>query len=142
MMPSSSTMEFASCAPAGCASWRSGTWRAAFVSRLSNRHTDVDWQRRSALIPQIRIQTPSFSTATLTRSDAALAVVSALPSWGWVGVLRLIPRVLRDGVYTLIARNRYHLFGRHAVCDLGGLSFADRIIVETSLVSHHQYPKG
>jgi predicted DCC family thiol-disulfide oxidoreductase YuxK len=47
----------------------------------------------------------------LRRSDAALAVVSALPYWGWVAVLRLIPRALRDGIYTFIARNRYRLVG-------------------------------
>jgi predicted DCC family thiol-disulfide oxidoreductase YuxK len=66
----------------------------------------------------------------LRRSDAALAVVSALPYWGWVAVLRLIPRALRDGIYTFIARNRYRLVGRRTVCYLGNLSFADRIIVE------------
>jgi predicted DCC family thiol-disulfide oxidoreductase YuxK len=66
----------------------------------------------------------------LRRSDAALAVVSSLPGWGWVSALRLVPRSARDAVYTLIARNRYRVFGRHNECDLGGPSLADRIIVE------------
>lgn len=65
----------------------------------------------------------------LRRSDAALAVVGTLPGWSWVRALRWVPRPLRDLVYTLIARNRYGLFGRHDVCDLGGASIADRIIV-------------
>lgn len=65
----------------------------------------------------------------LRRSDAALAVVGALPGWSWVHALRWVPRPLRNLVYTLIARNRYGLFGRHDVCDLSGASIADRIIV-------------
>jgi predicted DCC family thiol-disulfide oxidoreductase YuxK len=72
----------------------------------------------------------------LLRSDAALAVVSALPGWGWVRLLRHVPRGLRDRVYSGIARNRYCLFGQHSVCDLGDASFADRVIVETPLPPH------
>jgi predicted DCC family thiol-disulfide oxidoreductase YuxK len=62
------------------------------------------------------------------RSDAALRVVSLLPGWGWVGMLRLVPRPARDLIYRLIARSRYRLWGRHAICDLGGERYADRII--------------
>jgi len=62
------------------------------------------------------------------RSDAALRVVSLLPSWGWVRVLQIMPRFLRDAVYRLIARTRYRVWGRHAVCDLGGESYADRVV--------------
>jgi predicted DCC family thiol-disulfide oxidoreductase YuxK len=62
------------------------------------------------------------------RSDAALRVVSLLPNLGWVRVLHLAPRFLRDAVYRLIARTRYRLWGRHAVCDLGGETYADRIV--------------
>jgi predicted DCC family thiol-disulfide oxidoreductase YuxK len=66
----------------------------------------------------------------LRRSDAALAVVSTLPRWRWVRALHLVPRAVRDVVYTLIARHRYRVFGRHDSCDLGGPLLADRIIVE------------
>jgi len=62
------------------------------------------------------------------RSDAALCVVSQLPGWGWVRVLHIVPRFLRDPVYRLIARTRYRVWGRHMVCDLGGAAFADRVI--------------
>lgn len=62
------------------------------------------------------------------RSDAALRVVSLLPGWGWVRASRVVPRPLRDLVYRGIARNRYGLFGRHDVCDLGGRDHADRVI--------------
>lgn len=62
------------------------------------------------------------------RSDAAIQIVSQLPGWGWVRILRVTPRVLRDGVYRVIARSRYRVFGRHAVCDLGNASTGLRVI--------------
>lgn len=50
------------------------------------------------------------------KSDAAIAVLSALPGWGWTRALRWVPRVLRDGVYDVVARNRYRWFGRSENC--------------------------
>src|SRR5258705_2740097 len=47
------------------------------------------------------------------KSDAALNVLCALPGWGWVRVLRTVPKPLRDAVYNLVARNRYRIFGKH-----------------------------
>ncbi|MEJ1967353.1 MAG: DCC1-like thiol-disulfide oxidoreductase family protein [Rhizomicrobium sp.] len=64
----------------------------------------------------------------LRRSDAALAVLAGLPRWGWVTALRLVPRPIRDAVYTPIARNRYRLFGRHDRCDLDPPWLAGRIV--------------
>jgi predicted DCC family thiol-disulfide oxidoreductase YuxK len=63
------------------------------------------------------------------RSDAALRVVSLLPKLGWVRVLHLVPRVFRDSIYRLIARTRYRVWGRHAVCDLGDQPYKDRIVI-------------
>ena len=55
----------------------------------------------------------------LLRSDAALRVASHLRApWGWLGVLRVIPRPLRDAFYSAIARRRYRLFGRRDTCFL------------------------
>jgi predicted DCC family thiol-disulfide oxidoreductase YuxK len=53
----------------------------------------------------------------LRNSDAVLAVWRGL-GWPWraLGVLRLVPRGLRDGIYGLVARNRYRLFGRRETC--------------------------
>jgi len=39
-------------------------------------------------------------------------------AWRPAAVLRLVPRVLRDAVYRLIARNRYRWFGRAEHCAL------------------------
>ena len=50
------------------------------------------------------------------KSDAALTVLSNLPGWGWVRTLRAVPKPLRDAVYSLVARNRYRIFGKYGAC--------------------------
>ncbi len=50
------------------------------------------------------------------KSDAALTVLSRLPGTGWLGVLKVLPRWLRDPVYDLVAQNRYRIFGRSDTC--------------------------
>lgn len=51
------------------------------------------------------------------RSDAALAVARRL-EWPWrlLSVAYLVPRFVRDPLYSWIARNRYRWFGRQTVC--------------------------
>ena len=62
------------------------------------------------------------------KSDAALTVLSYLPGWQWVRVLRAVPKLLRDAVYNVVARNRYRIFGKHDVCFLGDASFRKRVL--------------
>jgi predicted DCC family thiol-disulfide oxidoreductase YuxK len=62
------------------------------------------------------------------KSDAALTVLSSLPGWQWVRVLRALPKPLRDAVYSLVAQNRYRIFGKYEVCFLGDASFRNRIL--------------
>ena len=50
------------------------------------------------------------------KSDAALTVLGALPGWNWVGMLRTVPKPLRDAVYNRVARNRYRIFGKYEAC--------------------------
>ena len=50
------------------------------------------------------------------KSDAALTVLSNLPGWRWVRVLRVVPKPLRDAIYNLVARNRYRIFGKYEAC--------------------------
>jgi predicted DCC family thiol-disulfide oxidoreductase YuxK len=50
------------------------------------------------------------------RSDAALTVLSTLPGWQWVRVLFAVPKALRNPVYSLIATNRYRIFGKTEAC--------------------------
>jgi predicted DCC family thiol-disulfide oxidoreductase YuxK len=51
------------------------------------------------------------------RSDAAIEVVSRFGgAWRFFTVFRLVPRVARDWIYSMVARNRYRWFGRRDVC--------------------------
>lgn len=64
-------------------------------------------------------------TRTYMRSDAALQIVRRLRTpWPLLYGFVIVPRVLRDPLYTLIARHRYRLFGRRNTCRLP--SDADR----------------
>jgi len=50
------------------------------------------------------------------KSDAALTVLGNLPGWGWARVLFAVPKPLRDKIYSLVARNRYRIFGKFEEC--------------------------
>jgi predicted DCC family thiol-disulfide oxidoreductase YuxK len=62
------------------------------------------------------------------KSDAALTVLSNLPGRGWVRVLFVFPKPLRDAIYNLVARNRYRIFGKYEVCFVPDAEFRARII--------------
>lgn len=65
----------------------------------------------------------------LANSDAVLAIYEGL-GWPWraAALLRVVPRVLRDPMYRLVARNRYRLFGRRDTCWRPGPADADRLL--------------
>ena len=53
----------------------------------------------------------------LTESDAVLRIFSFLGGiWNLLAFGRLIPKPFRDGMYRVIAQNRYGLFGRRDSC--------------------------
>jgi predicted DCC family thiol-disulfide oxidoreductase YuxK len=55
----------------------------------------------------------------LTQSDASIHIMAAIGGlWRLVVVARVIPRSWRDGLYRLLARNRYRWFGRRGTCYL------------------------
>lgn len=62
------------------------------------------------------------------KSDSAIAAISALPGYAWVQMFRLVPKAVRDPLYSTIARNRYKWFGKNETCWLGGAKYADRVI--------------
>ena len=62
------------------------------------------------------------------KSDAALTVLSQLPGWSWVQVLFAIPKPLRDLVYSLVARNRYRIFGKYEACFVPDADLRARVI--------------
>jgi predicted DCC family thiol-disulfide oxidoreductase YuxK len=52
------------------------------------------------------------------KSEAALRIAHELPGWRWTWLFHVIPRVIRDAIYDLVARNRYRWFGRRDACML------------------------
>ncbi|HXD31998.1 MAG TPA: DCC1-like thiol-disulfide oxidoreductase family protein [Pyrinomonadaceae bacterium] len=53
----------------------------------------------------------------LARSDAILALGKELGGiWSMAVAGKVLPRVVRDGMYKLVARNRYRVFGKHESC--------------------------
>ena len=66
----------------------------------------------------------------LARSDAVLFGLQQFSGiWRAAGLLlRLIPRVLRDWAYRLVARHRYRIFGRYDSCPLPNQDTRDRFV--------------
>lgn len=62
-------------------------------------------------------------------SDAALGIARGLGGlWRMFGVLRLLPRPLRDRAYRLLARNRYRWFGKSETCWLPAPELRERFL--------------
>lgn len=64
------------------------------------------------------------------RSDAAIQIARHL-RWPWrvLGLIRFIPRPVRDRVYDAVARNRYRWFGRRESCMVPSPSISGRFLV-------------
>ena len=63
------------------------------------------------------------------RSDAALQLMSLIGfPWSLAAVFRIVPRPLRDAIYTFVARNRYRLFGRRDACYMPAPEHRDRFL--------------
>ncbi len=52
----------------------------------------------------------------LTKSDAAIEILSQLKGFRWCRILKIFPLGLRNYFYDLIARNRYRWFGKRDSC--------------------------
>ena len=54
------------------------------------------------------------------KSDAALTVLSHLPGWGWVRVLRAVPKAWRDGGVQSRRKELVSDFGKYETCFVTG----------------------
>ena len=53
------------------------------------------------------------------KSSAGLKVYGKLPwYWKWTQLFWIVPKFIRDGIYDLIAKNRYKWFGKKEQCML------------------------
>ncbi len=57
------------------------------------------------------------ATGVHISSDAVIGIATRLGlPWNFIGAARIVPRVIRDGMYGWVARNRYRWFGRQNAC--------------------------
>ena len=76
------------------------------------------------LLAEVGFDDYDFGTVVLvegdeyyTKSEAALRVARDLESpWSWLWSFRVVPRVVRDWVYDVVAEYRYTVFGRQDRC--------------------------
>ncbi len=53
----------------------------------------------------------------LDRSDGIIYMLTQLGAlWSLAQAVKVIPKGLRDGIYRIVARNRYRVFGKHESC--------------------------
>lgn len=51
------------------------------------------------------------------KSSAFLHIMAAMPyPWRLASIFKIIPTLIRDGVYNFIASNRYKIFGKYPQC--------------------------
>ena len=91
-----------------------------FVLRyeLDNQLVFTDFQ--SAIANSIGVKSEVLDTLlfydngqVLNKSHAAFAIARYLKSpWRWLSHFQILPRMLTDGVYDIIARNRYRMLGK------------------------------
>ena len=62
------------------------------------------------------------------KSDAALTVLSSLPGWRWTRLLFAVPKPLRNAAYSLVARNRYRIFGKYDQCFVPDAAMKARVL--------------
>jgi len=88
------------------------------------RFAALQSQTAQKLLPQYKKQKKGFESFVLMqdgkayeKSSAALKVLKKLPwYWKWAQVFWIVPKFIRDGVYDVIARNRYKWFGKKEEC--------------------------
>lgn len=52
------------------------------------------------------------------KSTAALSVCKNIKGLKWIAVFLIIPKFIRDAVYSFVANNRYRWFGKNETCYL------------------------
>jgi predicted DCC family thiol-disulfide oxidoreductase YuxK len=63
------------------------------------------------------------------QSEAAIRIASHLRQpWRALGLLRIVPRPVRDWLYDAVARNRYRWLGRRDVCMVPSAAMASRFL--------------
>lgn len=88
------------------------------------RFTPLQSEKGEQLLKKFNLSTEDFDTFVFIdgdkyyiRSTAVLLVAKNLPGlWKILYALIIIPRPIRDFFYSLVAKNRYKLFGKRETC--------------------------
>ena len=98
---------------------------AVFVVAAKSRSVPTavsGWTPKSSISNGVIRETGAMATVTPVASAvpgvAVLRIARELPRWQWTWLFHFIPRVIRDEIYDLVARNRYRWFGRRDTCIL------------------------
>lgn len=51
-----------------------------------------------------------------TKSSAIFKIIERLPKWRWLRFFKILPTFMLDGIYGIIAQNRYRIFGKRDTC--------------------------
>ncbi len=88
------------------------------------KFTPLQGETAKQLLPQFHINPSSLSSVIFidngkayTQSSAAIQICKHLDGgWKLFYALIIIPKFMRDGLYNIIARNRYKWFGKKEAC--------------------------
>lgn len=89
-----------------------------------------------ALYRHLGLPTDSFETYLLVaegrifQRSTAVAQIARRLGWPWKAgaALAVVPRPVRDALYTLVARHRYRLFGRREACGIADPALRKRML--------------
>ena len=87
------------------------------------------------LLQQFNLPVDNFNSFILyqdgkiyTKSTGALKMFSQLKGWKWVKIFWIVPKFIRDLVYSLIANNRYKWFGKKETCMIPTKAIRERFL--------------
>jgi predicted DCC family thiol-disulfide oxidoreductase YuxK len=100
------------------------------------RFTPAQSELGTALMRHYGFRTDNYETSLLIengvarpRSDGVLRVLQLLGGIASVAsLLRFVPRILRDGIYNFVARNRMKIAGRRQACRMPTQEERERFI--------------
>jgi predicted DCC family thiol-disulfide oxidoreductase YuxK len=65
----------------------------------------------------------------MDRSDAAFHIAERIGSpWKYFSVFKILPKVVRDAIYSMVAGSRYKVFGKRDSCVIPGPDLKDRFV--------------
>ena len=100
------------------------------------KFTPLQGETAKQLLPQFHINPSSLSSVIFidngkayTQSSAAIQICKHLDGgWKLFYALIIIPKFMRDGLYNIIARNRYKWFGKKESCLIPTAELKERFL--------------